>query len=238
MGADVRHWEDYRIGRYRNQFAVSISEGVSFWLGVGLNQARTEWGHICIDFNPNKVADTDVFRYLHGVLMGITRTESRKVKRFDLAIDVNVPREHCYLIKDGRVYSERRHGKEWTQYLGAQSSHVGRIKLYNKQAESKLDNPLTRLELTLDPEVAFEDVPFPEVYYLDDLQMTVEDLKVTDTDNFILGAILQGYGTTKQLGRRERAKIEKLLARYIAEIKITPEDYSEIIRQLNTYLYQ
>lgn len=238
INADVRHWSSYRIGSYHDQFAVKIAEGVSFWLGVGLNQVRTEWGYVCLDFNPNKVSDTDAFRFLHGFLLSVTRAESRKIKRFDLAVDIPVPREKCYLIKDSRVYYERRHGKEWTQYLGAQSSHVGRVKLYNKQVESKLNYPLTRLELTLDTAMPYEEVPFPQVYYLDNMQITLDDLKITDTDNFILGALLQGYGSVKQLGRKERAKMERLMQHYITEVRVTQKEYTEILQRLNIYVHR
>lgn len=235
VGAEVRHWTDYRIGRYHDQFGIALPGNVSFWLGVGLNGVKTEWGHICLDANPNKVADTDAFHFLHGFLLCATRPESRKVKRFDLAVDLPVQRDHCYLLKDRRVFQERRHGQEWTQYLG-QPAHVGRVKLYNKGAEAKLDYPLTRLEMTLDPETPYEDIPFPTVYYINDMQLTMDNLRVTDTDNYILGTLLQGCGSPKQLGRRERVKIEKLMENYINRVVVTEEEYAEIIRQVRSYL--
>ena len=74
-----------------------------------------------------------------------------------------MPRENCFLVKDRRMYIERRHGAEFTQYLGAKSSRVGRVKLYNKQAESNLDYPLTRLELTLDPQMPYVSLKHYEV---------------------------------------------------------------------------
>lgn len=233
-GADVQCWSSYRMGTYHDQYRVLLPDDTSFWVGLGLNQGRTEWGHIRVDANPNKVAGTEAFRYLHSVMRGMTRDESRKIKRYDLAIDIQVSRERCYLVKDNRLYRERRHGKEWTQYLG-QTSHVGHVKLYNKQVEAKLPSPLTRLELTLDPKIPYEDIPMPTVYYIDNMQMGIEELKITDTDNFILGALLQGCGSVKQLGRRERAKIERVMERYIKRVGVSKDEYTEIIRQVQSY---
>lgn len=127
------------------------------------------------------------------------------IRRFDLAVDNPIERMSVFLEKDARAYFERRHGRELTQYLGPRSAH-GRVKLYNKQLEAKLDWPLTRLEITPDPAIPYKKIKFPTVYYLDNLQVQIEEMKVTDTERFILNAILQGYGSTKQLGRKTREK--------------------------------
>lgn len=87
---------------------------------------------------------------------------SRKTRRYDLAADIPVLRQDAFLVKDSRAYLERRHGREFTQYLGAKSSTVGRVKLYDKAAEAGLNYPLTRLEMTLDPATPYERVNFPK----------------------------------------------------------------------------
>ena len=164
-----------------------------------------------------------------------TREVLRHVNRFDLAIDLPVDRQRCFLIKDARMYIERRHGREFTQYLGAKSSCVGRVKLYNKQIESGLDYPLTRLELTLNPNEPYEEVRFPTVYIINTVA-SGDDVRVTETDRFILGALLQGYGSLNDLGRKTRAKMQKLMADYVEQVEIAAEDYAAIRDQLNTYL--
>lgn len=161
----------------------------------------------------------------------------RTIRRFDLAVDIPVVRSDVFLVKDNRAYLERRHGQEWTQYLGAKSSTVGRTKLYNKSVESRLDYPLTRLELTLNPETPYGDVKFPTVYWIQTMETTIDELiSVTDTERFILGAILQGYGAVTDLGRKTRAKITRLLADYVKEVKISPEEYDGILHQLRGYI--
>lgn len=111
-----------------------------------------------LDANPNKVGDNVNFEMIRSFLVRNSRGGISKIPRFDLAIDLPVDRSQCFLVKDRRLYIERRHGVEFTQYLGAKSSQVGRVKLYNKAAEAKLSTPLTRLELTLAPGITYEDL--------------------------------------------------------------------------------
>lgn len=159
----------------------------------------------------------------------------RTTKRYDLAVDIPVPRQDAFIVKDSRAYIERRHGQEWTQYLGAKSSTVGRSKLYNKSVEAGLDYPLTRLEVTLDPATPYEKVNFPAVYYLENLQMCFSDHKATDTERFIMNALFQGCGTLDQLGRRTREKIKVLMADHVKKVEISREDYEQMIRQVKSY---
>lgn len=229
---EVTHWNSFRPGTFREQFSIRHQDGTSFWLGAVLNGRKPEWGKVRLDFNPNKVAGHSVFQTLLLFLLENTRPMHRTLRRFDLAVDIPVDRFSVFLVKDSRAYIERRHGQEFTQYLGAQSSHPGRVKLYNKTVEAKLDYPLTRLEITLAPEVPYNKIPWPTVYYLRTYQMEMDELKATETERFILNAILQGCGTLNQLGRRTREKIQALMTRYVSYIKLLPRDYSKIMGHL------
>ena len=234
--AEVVAWEGCRPGTFRQQYLFKLENGTSFWLGHGLIGVGIAVERYRLELNPNKVADNPVFKAIHGLLVRHARKPLSRIARFDLAVDIPVDRAECFLVKDRRLYIERRHGVEYTQYLGAKSSTVGRVKLYNKAAEAKLDYPLTRLELTLDPATPYEDVNFPVVYYLNSASRVAERVKVTDTEKFILNAILQGYGTLNDLGRKTRAKIESLLNYHVEQIRISPEAYSKILSQLAGYL--
>ena len=229
-------WESYKIGRYRQNFTVSFQNGNSWWLGVALNSIKTEWQRVRLEVNPNKCAQHASFLEVLAYLNGNSRPQFTTIKRFDLAVDIPVEREKARLIKDGRVYSERQHGKNWTEYLGAQASHVGRVKLYNKQAEAGLTEPLTRLEITLDPATPYEKIKFPTVYYIETMQVSMEEQKVTDTERFIVGALLQGYGAVTDLGRKTREKITRLLEGYVKKVEITQKDYEKILKQVRGYM--
>ena len=233
---EVVNWEGGRPGTFQQQWLFKLNDGTSFWLGHGLIGTGIAVERYRLEFNPNKVADHPIFKAIHGVLVRYARKPLSRIARFDLAIDIPVDRAKCFLVKDRRLYIERRHGVEYTQYLGAKSSTVGRVKLYNKTAEAKLDYLLTRLELTLDPATPYEEVNFPVVYYVNSASMAAERVKVTDTEKFILNAILQGHGTLNDLGRKTRAKMETLLNYYVEQIRVSPEAYSKILSQLAGYL--
>jgi len=232
---DVVHWNGTKPGTFREQFSIRMNNGTSFWLGVGLNGKAAQTNRCRMEFNPNKVASSSVFWTALDLFRENTRDVLRHVNRFDLAIDLPVDRQRCFLIKDSRMYSERRHGQEYTQYLGAKSSHVGRVKLYNKTLEAGLNYPLTRLELTLNPHEPYEDVRFPTVYTINTTEIG-DEMKVTDTERFILGALLQGYGSLNDLGRKTRIKMQMLMKDCVTQVEIAAEDYAAIKDQLNAYL--
>ena len=232
---EVTHWNSFKIGSFKEQFIIRFQDGNSFWVGVVLNGRKPEWGRVRLDFNPNKIAHHEVFQMVLRQCLSSTRPTQRKTRRFDLAVDIRVTRQNTFLVKDSRAYLERRHGREFTQYLGAKSSTVGRVKLYNKQAEAHLDYPLTRLELTLDPSIPYEKINFPTVYYLDDLQMSFSSYKATETEQFILNALFQGCGTLDQLGRRTREKIKVLMADHVKKVEISREQYEQMVRQVKAY---
>ena len=233
---EVVHWNGSKPGTFREQVSVRLPGGNSFWVGMALNGVTTNWGHCRIEFNPNKVATNEVFQEILLFLIENSRTPLRQVKRFDLAVDIPVERQRCFLVKDRRMYIERRHGQEYTQYLGAKSSTVGRVKLYNKSIESCLEHPLTRLELTLNPETTYADIPWPTVYYIDTLDACFDGVKITDTERFILTALLDGHGSLTDLGRKTRSKMELLMEKYLRSVDIAAEDYETILRQLQTYV--
>ena len=232
---EVLHWSSFRPGTFREQFTIRFQDGASFWIGAVLNGRKPEWGRVRIDANPNKTGEHEVFQLLLTYLVGNTRPMHRDIKRYDLAVDIPVLRQNAFLVKDSRAYIERRHGQEWTQYLGAKSSTVGRVKLYNKQVEAHLNYPLTRLEITIDPAMPYGKISFPQVFYLDDLKMCFDEEKATDTERFIINALLAGCGTLDQLGRGTREKIKRLLSDYVEMVEISEEDYNKVLSQVNGY---
>lgn len=234
-GVEVIRWTSFKPGTFSEQTSIRQKDGTSFWIGVGLNGKKTVWDRCRVEFNPNKVGNTLAFTRVLKYLCSRTFVSQRKVARFDLAIDIPVAREQCFLVKDRRLYIERRHGQEYTQYLGAKSSAIGRVKLYNKAVESNLDYPLTRLELTLDPVVPFENVNWPSVYYLDTPNILFNEVRVTDTERFIIRAILSGFGSLHDLGRKIQAKIRDILNTYILSVTISTEIYSAILTQVAEY---
>ena len=207
---EIVSWESNKPGTFRNQYLFKLTDGRSFWLGQGLITASIMIDRYRLEFNPNKVSDNEIFKIIQQLLLQYCRKSLSNIARFDLAIDIPVDRSRCFLVKDRRLYIERRHGVEYTQYLGSKSASVGRVKLYNKTAEAELDYPLTRLELTLDPRTPYEKINFPKVCYLKSTCANAVNIKLTDTERFILNALLQGYGTVNELGRKLATKWRRL----------------------------
>lgn len=152
-----------RVGTYRF-FWTWREDGFTVALGFGLNGAgKCNLGKGFLDFNPNKVpAD-----FIRGLYRRIEVYANSRLVRWDLAIDFMVERDSVRLIKDGRNY-ECIISSSITEYLG-QRSHSGRVKVYDKAAESELDFPCTRVELTCDGSWTVDKIvsQLPTVYYLD-----------------------------------------------------------------------
>lgn len=231
----VASWESRKQGTYRYQTSFQIDDNRSFWLGNGLISGGTLIDRYRLDANPNKVGGNSNFDLIRNFLIRNSRGTMCKIPRFDLAIDIPVERSQCFLVKDRRLYIERRHGVEYTQYLGAKSSQAGRVKLYNKAAEAKLATPLTRLELTIAADTPYKDLNFPEVYVLDKATMAMDDVRLTETERFILNAVLHNCGKVTDLGRKTRDKIKGVIDDHLRKIKISKASYAQILEQLTSY---
>ena len=234
---NIAYWEVRHIGRFRNNFRFSTVNGASFWAGIGLNGPNGVDRRLRLDFNPNKTANQLGAKQILELCHFHCKRMHTEIRRFDVAIDIPCEREACFLQKDHRVYVERRHSRrgEWTQYLGAKASHVGRVKLYNKAAEARLPYPLTRLEITLSPALTYEEIPFPTVYYFNaNRQISIAE-RLSHTDRYILDAILQGVGTPKDLGRRMGQKMSKMIEHYVQRVVLLRAEYEALRRQLSEY---
>ena len=234
-------WVSYKLGSYRYQYSIECSNGCSFWFGLGFNSPSDSYMMTCnywrIEFNPNKVFEDFIFLKIYTSLLRLSRNV--EIKRFDLAVDYPLPRSSCFLVKDGRTYSEYTNSiEDRTQNLG-QRSHHGFVKLYNKQIESKLPIPFTRLELTIDyKQRLFSDVEkiFPKVYIVESFQMQIENMKLTDTDRFILITCLENPSSIKMLGRGKQKKIESIMQKYSRFMELDRKAYNYILGLLDKFV--
>lgn len=145
-----------------------------------------------MDFNPNKVCSYDRFWADLGIIRSCC--ELFEIARSDIALDIPIPREYVLLKKDTRVYASKVYSRSnKTEYLGLRNN-LGRVKVYNKQLESKLDVPMTRLEITceLSAESYFKYLPdvyllnTPEQLGIDSLELTENDLAIIEIENELL----------------------------------------------------
>lgn len=236
----VRHWQSLRIGTFRENFTLTFWDSSSFWIGVGLNEAKPNFGRIRLDINPNHCAHHYVFQYILGWLNIKCKHFRKNVKRFDLAIDFNADRSDVELLKDHRAYTEIRKSREdRTQYLGARSTG-NRVKLYNKSLESGIigtKDKITRLELTIDPSIPYPEIRWPHAYVIRTRQAQLDELtRLTDTERALLDGILVGAIDLTRLGRKVRLKLEQYMGSYVQWLKVSAADYKQIIDQVYNFL--
>lgn len=138
------YYTSTRIGTYRYLWTFHFGDGVAV-LGLALNNpTKIDTTTGFFEFNPNKLARHNSFYSVRRLLDEHEVTV--RTNRFDVALDYAYQRSEYTLLKDKRKY-EYHHGNAITEYLG-QRNNPGRVKLYDKQKESKLSSPLTRLEIT------------------------------------------------------------------------------------------
>lgn len=180
-----------KLGTYTHLLTIEYDVDITATIGIGLNASgRREDEYKCMfDFNPNKVAQFDQFWRDYRTFKAATCLH--EVKRLDLALDIPYQRENVLICKDKRKYAlEMYDYQNKTEYLGRRSN-LGYVKVYNKQLESKLPTPLTRIEVTcgLDPYsyLAF----FPEVYISGTFQETTEHKDAVDRCHSMMRTLVE-----------------------------------------------
>ncbi len=235
-------FESYATFQYRRLYNISYfvnEKEYSFALGLGFNGLSSSSSSTCfIEFNPNKTIDK--VSYILEKLKSYTDFD---VVRFDIAFDIPLPRELFNLVKDRRnykkIYSLIQNNKQlddFTEYLGKRQNN-GYIKLYNKQIESNLEKPLTRLELTLD-ELNYNNL-IKEMPILKIFSKECRNLdKLNDTEKCLLTLLLQNDNCMSyfsSLGRYMREKLEPYICSSF-DIDITEDNFYHFINLINNII--
>lgn len=237
---DIRfeYREMFGVAAYRHNFKVECENGYTFWIGLCVNSEKnTNKFRTCtIEFNPCKVGCELLLINTYMKLRSLSKTPPI-VKRFDLAIDIPVDRDRCYLIKDKRTYQEYRNSNtDLTQYLGHRSSG-GFVKLYNKSKELGISEyGLTRFELTIDYEFSNYNMAkcyMPTVYVFDDWQL---DIDIKDTDKVLLLACLGNMEYIDMLGRDKKKKIRDIIGSYALTLELNEYEYNNILSQIDDWV--
>ncbi len=231
-GELLKDWIGMRIMDFHYQFVLGVGEE-SWYLGVQPNKdaPNEHWTTCKIEFNPNKVANIRQFVEFYDYL--IANCKHLEFKRFDVAIDLPVPYVNVHMFKDRRMVTTFEYSAEnKTVYMGARGAH-GRVKLYNKQLESKLDKPLTRLEITMHYEKSHWQhfkMAFPRVYVYEKLPDSFQGV------DLVLGMAISEHSEYMGLiGRRKREKIMRLLDADALGLKPCEIQYKGILQEIMTY---
>ena len=214
----AHHFDSDRFMAYRDMWQIELANGgvvrCMFRFNSYHSEDSTRWKII---FNPNKCLPCPALERI--IRFCVDNSSLPYVGGFDLAVDIPRQRSDFLLIKDSRKYQLIMNSMEdRTEYLG-QRGHMGFVKLYNKQIESKLPFPLTRLEISAvmdSREDVFSFSAFmaavPELYCLDGGQQVMDDLALNGTDRALLEYAIISPTMLCMLPQIKRAKIRGLLA--------------------------
>lgn len=209
---NVEHHQSYASFKYRHLWAIQTNE-CGWKVGLDLGRSADDKRKGFIEFNPNKCMKDRYFLAFWRVFE--INTCTRDLVRYDMAIDIPIPRSQVCLVREGRRIYKCVIGDEGstTEYLGVHNTS-GFTKLYDKTAESKLEEDLTRLELTLEKRADLENL-FPKVL-VTDYQISLDlDNQLSQNELVFVSAIntlpnKQWY--VSQLTYRMRKKLEPYLA--------------------------
>ena len=225
---DIVHWLSVREFSYRNMFRIITNE-YSFAMAIGFNGNSESKNNGWIEFNPNKCKGEFFDKF---IMMLKDYTSTRKVSRYDLAIDIPIPRYLVRIHKDQRNYQYIKSQSSETEYLGRRNN-VGFVKLYDKKAESELDYDLTRLEITCE----LGNINFPTVKILP-LQEKFEFGQISTTDKVLIRLLKEVDNPVmflQGLKYEKRKKIEPYLCE--STVQLDGNAYSKILKQVISYQY-
>lgn len=221
LNLNINYYESFKSSGYRYLFVLSATEKTdvfdtllcneyTFSIGVRHNM-DTDKNALTgfVEFNPNK-CNLDVV----SLYMDILKKHSNylgnglyfDLVRFDIAIDIKLPRYCLKLIKEGKRTYTYIQSKSLTEYLGKRLTE-GFTKLYDKKEESNLDYDVTRLEITC---TSIDKIFLPRVCCTSG-QLSLDD-GLTDTQ-FVLVSLIRQQDEQQQqyylskLGRKTRDKL-------------------------------
>jgi hypothetical protein len=224
----IKHYTSYKEFAYRDLFNIEIDD-YSFVMGVGFNGNSQDRYKGFIEFNPNKCKGYKFDRIYNCMR---TFTYKLEVVRFDLAIDIPLPRHLVKLVKDQRNYTYICNKGSDTEYLGRRNN-IGFTKLYDKTKESDLTYDITRLEITAD----LKGINFPEVKIMP-MQNKLKWDDLSATEKVLIQLLKQVENPTmymRQLAFRKRKKIEDYI--YEETLELDQKAYNQIYMQVVSYQY-
>lgn len=203
---------------FRYKYLVNFKYNASsMTLGIGLNGLSREDNFMgFLEFNPNKLWLEVKFHDDFNAILSICCYE---IVRFDLAIDVPLPRNYITAVRDNRTYKLIQNSNlDKTEYFGKRSS-AGYVKIYNKTMESELNYDLTRIEITLDDISHISDQVnkwLPELYIMNPQQELLPEKSELSNTQLVLAELIYQSGTPDvYLKKIENYNIRNKIKNYI-----------------------
>lgn len=241
LRSDIKEYPmNFTEFKFKHLFSISCGESSAI-VGLCFNGAnRDDALKGFFEFNPNKCMHSlQLQRDLSFIL---SRCSDYAVKRWDLAIDVPYNREYVHMTKDNRKYElSQTSFVNRTEYLG-QRNAPGRVKVYNKTAESNLEYALTRVEITmgnLNSYLSDFEKYVPEIW-IDGFQRELVDYTGLSNTQCVLCDLLRESPNPEyflnRLDYRVRKKIEPYVIGSDARLDFDLNCVSAIVADIREYL--
>lgn len=204
--------------KFRNLFTIDYDVS-TMSVGVGFNGvSKSDYMIGFLEVNPNKCFNA--LQCLYDIQRIFCTCWKVELIRFDLAIDMPLPRESLSLSKDGRKYMLDMYSLEnKTEYLGVRNSG-GYTKLYNKGLEQKDESViLSRLEMTCEGDWSAEQI-VSKLPYVNTIQCAGTDQRLKGLSS-TQAALVRALRTST-----ERDEIFKSLSANI-RVKLRPYIYDD-----------
>ena len=239
---EVRYYERFAMNSYRHNFTLCFKDGFKgeyrFYFAIAYNTPTgciADWWKL--ELNPNKVMTdaTDWLREFLCKLKGYTRVggfiNSVEVKSVDFAIDFPVERDCVLYDRGNRGHRMIMRSKlDRTDYYG-EARKNGAVTVYNKQLESKLDKPLTRMEVTV-TEFKYEGVAeyFNAFSVLKYGQMGMRELpNLTQNDKAVLDLLNMHPEHLKEFNKAARRKYKPYLQDFKLPFKLSLKGFEHVM---------
>lgn len=235
LGWNVKDGET-RLLHYRTFIhAVYAYEGknpIGMTIQIGFNDISGRvTDAIKIELNPNKLFDQRCNLNAEEAKKDYRRIldacRGMKVTEYDIALDMPLERQMVTIMPNHKRTYTRVNGKEvkatddkavqanaddYTQYIGQRHTN-GYTKVYNKQLERGLPDPMTRIEITIRTEEYKKDFGWTKIYYKprgDDKQLGFKDIKKqSEEDRFIAKLLAMLQVPSEQIHTLKSRKLVK-----------------------------
>lgn len=243
---DIRSWPvDTRDNHYKYLWNIDYYDNdekdlSSLSCGYIFNSVNGESNRKgFLEFNPNKCAWSPLFFEDLKTIRSFSK--SWDLQRVDIALDIPVRRDLVVLEKDNRVYESKVYSNlNKTEYLGLRSK-PGRVKVYNKTLEQRLEKDLTRIEVTTEPNIESFFKHYPKVWDLTlSGQLTMDILSLSDTDLAILRLEIEslrkgnddGLMIFNSMGRKKKQKLKPYLLPESALVLVSCSCVSSLLTKI------
>lgn len=224
------------------QHVVHVDDGIYLTIGHYVNYVKSIEKHWNVfpasklEINPNKHADKPILKDLLVVLC--SWGDDITLRKYDYAVDIPLSPD------DVEVFGSRKEKGLYkgTRYFGQRNKN-GYCKIYDKQKEQNLDNPLTRVEHTVvcsgrtTKNFSFENVYFKtgkKDEYVK--KLTPTDKVLIDFCNLCEKNDLDYQDILQQLDKRKRRDIQEHLKNIgFEKLKFDNEIRLELLKKVNVY---